>query len=259
MTQPNGLTNEPENAKHAANNDHKSGDPVLISPENGDSDDQTHRAAERDHWTREQRHNRRVTIFSSVAAVAAVVAASIAGLAYRESHRQANAAWQQARILQEAEHKQLRAYISAKVAPESVKNFVKGQVAELQIGFQNSGQTPALDTLTTAIFYPRPYPLPDTMDLTIRDTPDKTSPGHGITLSPRDENLGSTLTRMIEPDLYEAAIDGKMVRYYAFGIIRYRDIFSVEHWTHFCISFYGEGLKRWDLCPRYNDADHNEE
>jgi hypothetical protein len=157
------------------------------------------------------------------------------------------------------EKRQLRAYASPKLSLGGITNFAKSQDARLEIQLNNTGQTPAIDLGVNAILYFRKYPLPDTEDLTIPETPDHPIDGKGITLPPHAEQIGITLIRNIKPEMYDAAIEGKMARYYAFGIIRYRDIFSVEHWTHFCFSFYGEGLKQWDLCPRYNDADHNDD
>jgi hypothetical protein len=214
------------------------------------ADEHTHRRWERLYWGA-------YILLSAATAAGAVFSAIFAFSAYTEAQRQANAAWQQVTIAREAEHKQLRAYVAAKVG--DLKGFEKSETATFHLQLDNSGQTPALDTVATGILFPRPYPLPDTMDLTIPYTPEKVDRGRGMTMSPRDNNLGLTLRREIDPALFDAAIEGKIARYYAFGTIRYRDIFAVEHWTHFCISFYGEGLKNWDLCPRYNNADTNEE
>lgn len=221
-------------------------------------DQELHRRTERQFWRHQKTHNHLVTIFSAAAAIAAAITTIVAGYAYVESRRQADAAWDQVSTARETEHKQLRAYVSVKV-PNPIRNFGPNQTAELEIVLQNSGQTPALDTVVTGILFLRPYPLPDAMDLTIPNSQTKTESGRGITLSPRDENVGIRLEREIAPAVHDAAVEGKIARYYAFGTVRYRDVFSIEHWSHFCISFYGEGLKRWDYCPRYNDADQIED
>jgi hypothetical protein len=167
---------------------------------------------------------------------------------------------QQAQTTREMEHKQLRAYVSAKVSQKGITNFVPDQIAELEIGIQNSGQTPALDLVTDAILFLRKYPLPETEDLTIPGTPTKTTSGLGITLHPRDIDFGTTLKRKIEPAIYEGLKITDIGRFYAFGTILYLDIFGVQHWTHFCYNFYGTGpvVTQWEACPRYNDTDKNE-
>jgi hypothetical protein len=152
--------------------------------------------------------------------------------------------------------RQLRAYVAAKPSVKGVTNFGSVLTAELEVGIQNSGQTPAIDLTNLSVLFPRPYPLPEDMDLTIADP--KTS-GSKLTLHPRDIEFGSKLTRTIEPLQYTAIKSG-IARLYAFGTINYKDIFGIPHWTHFCYSFDGEGqnLTKWDSCPRYNDTDTNE-
>jgi hypothetical protein len=159
-------------------------------------------------------------------------------------------------IAKETEKTQLRAYVSAKPSQKGITNFGSSMDAELELGIQNSGQTPAIDLTNLSILFPRPYPLPENIDLTIPAPSGK--PPDGITLHPRDVEYGSTLTRKVEPLQY-AAIKAGVGRLYAFGTIYYNDVFGTAHWTHFCYSFYGEGptLTKWESCPRYNDTDKN--
>jgi hypothetical protein len=126
------------------------------------------------------------------------------------------------------------------------------------VSIQNSGQTPAIDLTVSAILFPRPYPLPKDMDLTIPVDPNGIE-GSTITLHPKQIGFGSKLPRTIEPLQYQAIKLG-IARLYAFGIVNYKDIFGIAHWTHFCYYFNGDGpnLTEWRGCPRYNDTDKND-
>jgi hypothetical protein len=160
-------------------------------------------------------------------------------------------------IAKHTERVQLRAYVSVKPLQAGITNFGSSMTSELQLSIQNSGQTPAIDLTNLSILLPRPYPLPENMDLTIPIP--ETQKEAGITLHPREADFGSILTRTVEPPQY-AAIKMGIARLYAFGTINYKDVFGTAHWTHFCYSFYGEGatLTKWVSCPRYNDTDKNE-
>jgi hypothetical protein len=157
--------------------------------------------------------------------------------------------------LRENAQRQMRAYVSVKIGQKGVTNFEPNKSAELELELQNSGQTPALDVSHSSILFPRPYPLPKEMDLTV---PVPETAGSDTTLHPREIGVGFKLNRTIEPPQFEAIKTG-VDRLYAFGRIKYRDIFGFQHWTRFCISFRGEGpnLTDWDKCARNNDTDDN--
>ncbi len=173
-----------------------------------------------------------------------------------EAHRQADASETQIAVAKSTAAKQLRAYVSVKPSQNGVKNFGSSLTASLKIIILNSGQTPAIDLTISAILFPRPFPLPKDMDLTI---PNPANEASRLTLHPRDTEFGSTLTRTIEPLGYDAIKTG-IGRLYTFGIVNYKDIFGVEHWTQFCYYFEGDGpnLTEWTNCSRYNDTDKNE-
>jgi hypothetical protein len=253
-----------EKAEHAANANEATytANPIGASKptnkEERNPNEKCHRRIERVYWFFS-------AIGSIVAAGAAGYAAYLAFGALHASQQSAGAAMRQVEIAKETEHKQLRAYVSAKVSPKGLTNFAPNQDAELEIGFQNSGQSPALDLVTKGILFLKKYPLPAEDDLTIPGTPIGTIPGAGITLHPRDIEFATTLKWKIDPSIYEAikstnAAGFDIARFYAFGTILYLDIFGIQHWTHFCYDFHGEGptLTKWEACPRYNDTDKNE-
>ena len=178
--------------------------------------------------------------------------------AANEAQRQADAAETQIAVAKRNASRQLRAYVSVKPLT-GVTNFGLSEIAHLKVSMVNTGQTPATDLKITAILFPRPYPLPVDMDLTIPTGPDDGTGGSVITLHPSDTAFGITLDREIEPLQYSAIKLG-IGRLYTFGVIYYKDIFGVAHWTHFCYNFSGDGptLTEWSGCPRYNDTDKNE-
>ncbi len=155
----------------------------------------------------------------------------------------------------ESAHRQLRAYVSAKPGNPGVTNFGEGLTAEAKIEIHNFGPTPALYLTTNSGLFLRVYPLIESTDLKI---PPPKEVMEGITLHPNETNFGITLKRKIEPMQF-LAINSGLGRLYAFGTISYKDVFGVPHWTHFCFSYFGEGmtLNNWETCSRYNDTDKN--
>jgi hypothetical protein len=155
-----------------------------------------------------------------------------------------------------ASKKQLRAYVSAKII-KPVTDFAPNSTAKVQISLQNSGQTPAVDLMQIGILYPRPFPLPEDMDLTV---PQPNTRGSTITLHPRDNENGTIYSYKVDPPIYDALRLGQDARLYTFGQVDYWDIFGARHWTHFCYYFdpgNGPTLSQWETCSRYNDTDKN--
>ncbi len=52
---------------------------------------------------------------------------------------------------------------------------------------------------------------------------------------------------------FENVQDGTWIQYF-FGEIRYKDVFGVDHWTHFCTSYVPE-TKGGTPCGVYNETD----
>jgi hypothetical protein len=111
-----------------------------------------HRAAERDYWTDERSHNKWVTSFSAVAASAAILAAIIAGGAYFETRRQAEAAVQQLAIQASDQRPWLHL---EDVKTEQMNYNVNGLMFTTRFSVKNYGRSPAVHTAVQAVLIPR--------------------------------------------------------------------------------------------------------
>lgn len=185
-----------------------------------------HRASEREHWTHERRHSRRVTIFSSLAAIAAIIAAVIAYFAFLETKRQAEAGWAQVRIYQEIENRQLRAYLTFQDGAVKCGRADCG----MQLNVKNSGQTPAYNVTCYLASQSRavlPEPLTNETYTTFefRETGAASIDlGNGDSQGLPACAIGAFVKALSAPPGQET---------YAWGIVKYRDIFQRCHRSAF--------------------------
>jgi len=199
-------------------------------PDNRASDDLldqiAHRVSERDHWTHERLHSRRVTFFSAIATVAAITAAVIAFLAFLETKRQAEAGWAQVKVYQEIEKRQLRAYLTFQDG--GIK--CGGADCGLQLNVKNSGQTPAYNVTCyfasqSRAVHPEPLTNEAYKTFEFRETG-----AASIDLGNNDLQglpacaIGSFVKSLSVPPGQET---------YAWGIVKYRDIFQRCHRSAF--------------------------
>jgi hypothetical protein len=241
-------------AKKGAEQNHCEAPLALVAPEKEYARQDEHRAAERNHWTHERRHNRNVAALSAIAGGAAVLAALFAGGAYVEARRQANAAEQSVVAVQ-------RAFIVVSGLKEEI---VREKDKVVGVNFtpiiRNSGNTPAkqirwvtLDpfnvTQTSQIreFFRDPNPTDPDDFIQRPDNPPAVSISRGI-LGPHDDLLMGPALPLNERT-FQYVLTNRIGRFY-FGAIRYFDLFSnKERVTKYCyaVNSFVSGQDGFDL------------
>lgn len=128
--------------KNGANHNQDGVSTTIAAPRDEHAAQEDHRAAERDFWTHERIHNKWVTLLSAVAAAAAIFAALIAGDAYFETKRQADAADASNKIVQRPYVTVTELTINPEHSVTQPDNFFGWS---FQPVVENSGPTPTKD------------------------------------------------------------------------------------------------------------------
>lgn len=182
---------------------------------------------------------------------AALLAAS--GFTAYEATIASSAATRQATIADDAEKRQLRAYVG--LIPGSIENF--GDQAKQHFVFtrKNYGQTPAYDVAITEIGhsvgpYGQPLPLPQW------GQPPEILRGN-VTLFPTSELPMNVIGVPLDKTQLDKVITDDSWRYTYAGTIKYRDAFDKVHFTNFCWIFKrgALGAKDAEWCQGHNDSD----
>lgn len=156
---------------------------------------------------------------------------------------------------------QLRAYVTAK--PSNIE--FSGRIPmKIHMVAKNTGQTPAYNLVMLNRFEMLPYPLPAGFDF--GPDPPVTETSNVLAADdtlPGDRPLG----RPMGPQR-EAQLQAGTHRWYALGIVRYRDAFGYRRTTRYCASAPGDQLLRgmgiaaggacdiqWEYTLVHNDAD----
>jgi hypothetical protein len=190
-------------------------------------DQREHRACERSHWARERLNGQLVAGLSGIAALAAILAAIIAYYAFLETRRQAEAAWAQVKIYQDIERRQLRAYLTFQ---DGAIRCTQSSDCGLQLTIKNSGQTPAYNV--TCYFasqsrasLPEPLTIEAYANFEFQETGAASIDlGNGDTQGLPACAVGTFVKTLSNPAGLQT---------YAWGIVKYRDIFQHCHRSAF--------------------------
>jgi hypothetical protein len=173
----------------------------------------------------------------------------------------AAAAFGTLQVMRKTAIRELRAYVTAK--PSNIE--FSGRIPmKIHMEAKNTGQTPAYNIVMLNRFAMFPYPLPDGFDFgpdpPITETTNVLAAGDVL---PGDRPLG----RPMGPQR-EAQLQAGTHRWYALGIVKYRDAFGYPRTTRYCASapghqmLQGMGLAaggagdiRWEYTLVHNDAD----
>jgi hypothetical protein len=256
-------------SKKGAEHNHEGAPSALSTPEEDNARQEKHRAAERAHWAHERFHNKIVTGFSAAAAGAAIVAAIIAGWAYIQTKRQADAAEEQTRVARNAAIVANRAIVlsntvqfityGAKVDDPDGKGNVNPRWIVTPV-IENIGNTP-----TRNMRYSSDFAMGGGMTA---ETFERQSP-YSESFSPASIGPKGSITTVefrAGPNLL-IQIQQRNAFLGADGVIKYQDIFGGHHLTEFCytaqvppIDFknypVGQAIRTQSiLCERHNCAD----
>ena len=197
------------------------------------------------HASRESKHPLEYAIFFFV--VLTAIATGIAACYTRNQWITAD----------DAEKRQLRAYLSARVAEgEGVYDLTPDTFATAQIRFRNSGPTPAYKVHHQSSMMVFPYPLPEGANFAM-EKPKR--PPTIMYFPPNfEDGIGTNvrIDRVFTLDEINSISDGVNYRLYVIGVINYLDAFDIPHYTKFCFSFYGISPRifNYDYCSQHNDA-----
>jgi hypothetical protein len=152
--------------------------------------------------------------------------------------------------------KQLRAYLipllGAHIAEDATKNYKH----EIQVVIKNGGATPA--HAIRAIFRIRvlPIPLPADADLDIPEILDDGADSYGFLTSQDTFYVRAWLDDYLSDEDNTAIKTQQGKALYAFGVIRYKDIFDEERQTKFCkmIGWLSSGAANWISVPGRSTA-----
>jgi len=188
-------------------------------------------------------------------------AAGVSFLALLAAGAAAFAAFRTVRTMQESAEKQLRAYVTAKPG-----NMVfSGRIPmKLHMEARNTGQTPAYNVVMLSRFQFLPFPLPADFDFgpdpPITESTNVLAAGDSL---PGDRPLGRPMGMA-----REAQLAAGTHRWYAIGIVKYRDAFGYHRTTRYCASAPGDQMLRgmgladgdagdiaWEYTAEHNDAD----
>lgn len=165
--------------------------------------------------------------------------------AFLETRRAAN-------IADDAEKRQLRAYVST--TAKSVDNFNTVRNVIIRLALKNFGQTPAYHVRIcgwASIFsYPMDanYKFPECAyvpnEVTMTAFPQ-------AEYNPDVDKLG-----VLTPTETASVADGTKARIGVYGTTWYTDAFGAEHVTHFCHLYNGRGITNStsEFCDQHNDA-----
>ncbi len=207
---------------------------ISCAPESERLAEERHRAEERAHWAHQRRHDRIVAGFSIAAAAAAAVAAVIAGWAYVQTKRQADAAWLQVQVSQDTEARQLRAYVL--VSKSELRNLGDGKKTTAEVLLKNFGLTPAYKlkrniSIGFAPFPPNGIIFPDP----------EIGPDHSDLGPSGDVSLGPITSNSVRTESQISDISNGLWAVYVWGVITYVDAFDKLHCTKFRMFYKGDG------------------
>lgn len=163
-------------------------------------------------------------------------------------------------VMRRSSMTELRAYVSAK--PGNVE--FSGRIPMiLHLEAKNTGQTPAYNVVMLGRFVFLPHPLPEDFDFG-PDPPrvETTNVLAAGDVFPGTRPLGRPMGETRETQLLEGTH-----RWYAIGIVRYRDAFGHHRTTRFCASSPGDLMlevmlrssshvaTKWEYTNKHNDAD----
>jgi hypothetical protein len=176
------------------------------------------------------------------------------------SGSQVKASFDQIAIMEDTEHRQLRAYVGVVIPPEGPALYpvTPQSIPNFRFTARNYGQTPAYKVAHESGMSIRAYPLPRDNKYTIDDIPLLTVP-NPITIFPGAiDPLGITLLskRALteqEIGLFQA---GNTARLYVWGTINYVDAFTNPHYTNFCFGFFNPTAKniQYEPCNEHTDS-----
>jgi hypothetical protein len=218
--------------------------PVTVGG-NDPTDDKTHQIAEALKSYADQRaaaeaknskHNHRVRQWGRVSAVGALVYTLITALIFiasirsiqearRATHaagRAADAATAQAKVAEDTEKRQLRAYVF--VAAATMRNFAMPNMPNIIVRVKNFGQTPAYEVTMDLGISLIDLAAPGTFDDPGHPSP-PTPIGPGVDVKPiltANEHLDDRII---------GAVKAGRSAYFAYGTIKYKDAFGEGHWT----------------------------
>jgi hypothetical protein len=149
-----------------------------------------------------------------------------------------------------------RAWIGA---ADTVFTFSPNDPIKVEIGVTNVGKSPAVDVISRMAAITKhsgsSLQISDISYVpTIKENSNGTMyPGQKFPL----KTFSSDVVSPLQAAFIEKLSSGSDV-VYVFGEIRYKDIFSRQHWTHFCI-IVNKDLKSGAPCALYNDSDPDEQ
>jgi hypothetical protein len=244
------VRDERQNEKWAERN-HNDAPIAIGSPEYEETEQQKHRAIEREHWAREQRHNWRVIVFSAATATAAIVAAVIAWFAYSEAWRQAAAAWEQVKISRDTEERQIRAYLGVFAGAIEPQHSDEGDAIGVRVTIRNAGTTPAYDERSwIAVRITAPTAVPFIFPPNLDDRP-KSVVGPNTDF---DLDVGFATT----PEIIQLVHDNK-AKIFVWGRGEYRDAFGHDRFLVFRMTngSFVPGNNRWTVSPHPSGYEAN--
>jgi hypothetical protein len=214
---------------------------------------------ERNHRVTEQKYWRRTFWLSLVALIVAGVAGIIAGLAFNEARRQANAAEDQILIAKDTEERQLRAYLIIG-GFRKVENFEAKARPKVTVTLENVGQTPVYDATWLSGIQPLDYPF------TSEGPAPLSVPECSKTLKRSDIQhwffgKNRDVTKEADDPLTEPEMDalkaGKSAIVFA-GRVCYLDIFNKVRRIDFCLYWHWDNGRFGDanFCEKGNSGDH---
>jgi len=189
-----------------------------------------------------------VPLFNAILAIFTIVYASVSIFQLRVLHQQAKTMNKQSEIMVSQLIIGQRAWFVVKgVNYEEVK---VGQGVKILISVINSGNTPVLNGTIHSNMGFREKPVPVPMPFNVPTDAELST----IVVGPKSEMNHIIQAPVALTEEVVSLFDQKRIRLYAWGVIKYDDVFGRPHKTEFCVVS-RVGTRQMDACQNNNTAD----